>query len=722
MSRYKFTYSHEDYGTFVVDEPGGFDSAILGFSRLPLDQGGSLVEFYRSNFSAYGDNGTENGGREIFKLIEKTYGPDTQIDILVEVNEGDGWEDVFSGTLPIGLFTEALDQDLILDQQFGQKGFWTNFINRLETPVDLRSPEDLDGNAVEVIEPVGYIFPDQRIIKSAYYSQYDFDDELKEPWGYTFTATDLYATLDLPRIDLEEIQTKHNYPSGDASDIDPTDTANNQLSLELINSDGPGDAEFDIQIVLASQENAVGSTFPVDGSILIKLQVDNGPVHDFARDTRGTIAVDERCVFTYAGTESVNKGSKIKIFIESTLTSLIGDLTLYVVNNDRRPGENSFISVKLNSKYTVTSSRAFLTFDYFRQIIRRICPSDLQSNYLGGEHTSVVYPENGCGYPYINLPGLWVRGYQPEDKPYFQSFKDGWTGLFPMHGVGYGYTEEGKIEIEKLQDFFDSSAMSTIFYNVQKIKRVYNQDQFFNSVEIGSAKWESEYVSGIDDPQTKRTYASRLKTIGKAISLLSTWISASLTFEVTRRQGALKSSDYKYDNDTFVVAINDDLTIQTDEGFIGVNNLQNEALRYNKKLTPARSMLRLLDYLSLGLYAYLDSFFKFTKGEGNFDMESRMAETDCPESYNGDHLDEDGDIQVSQTPIFCPQGFEIETECEWEQYKAIKANRKMAIGISQTDQDEKPFFIADFQYNKTEGQVKMIVWPKEYFEIQRPEN
>src|SRR5690606_12171926 len=120
---------------------------------------------------------------------------------------------------------------------------------------------------------------------------------------------------------------------------------------------------------------------------------------------------------------------------------------------------------------------------------------------------------------------------------------------------------------------------------------------------------------------------TRFKGAGKDIPIRSGFIAASLTIETTRRTTIKKSSDYKYDNDTFIITINpeelspESYNPELDENFDSVDNLLYSDSRYNLILTPLRNLLRWMDYLTIGLQSYLDSSIKFQSGEGNFDMQ-----------------------------------------------------------------------------------------------------
>lgn len=292
------------------------------------------------------------------------------------------------------------------------------------------------------------------------------------------------------------------------------------------------------------------------------------------------------------------------------------------------------------------------------------------------------------------------------------------------------------IRVEEKSHFYDDSSTSVDFSNVLNITKNYDHEHQFNQVEIGYQKWNAEDVSGLDDPQTKHVYATRFKKIGQKISLLSQWIAASLTIEVTRRTTREKSADYKYDNDTFIIAVNPvptdvspetspdyvDFAPELDENFSSVENLQNSDTRYNLRLTPARNLLRWINYLSGCLQEYLSSAFRFSSGEGNFDMESVMIDSspDCQDRADneGDELSEKENIAVSSDYLFIPEPLNITgLPMEWEDYKALRASKKKAIGISQGNSEFAKCFIKSLDYNIVSSQADLVVWPKERFDI-----
>lgn len=284
--------------------------------------------------------------------------------------------------------------------------------------------------------------------------------------------------------------------------------------------------------------------------------------------------------------------------------------------------------------------------------------------------------------------------------------------------------EQRIIDIEEREDFF-RRAMSVNITQVDTITRKYDNDVIFNKIDIGYSQWQSEDISGIDDPQTKRVYSTRFQKIGQGIDIKSDFIAASLAIERTRRESVEKSKDYKFDNNVFIIAINpDDISPdayvpELDENFTSILNLLNSETRYNIRLSVARNFLRWQRWFNGCLQNYVGSLFKFVSGEGNYDMSTTMVNEspDClDEDFNGEELSEKQDIEVTTDIIHTPNYYEVECPMEWETYKTIRNNRRNAIGINGN-----PLFIDTLDYEPMNGKARIAGWSLEYIPITVPE-
>jgi hypothetical protein len=431
------------------------------------------------------------------------------------------------------------------------------------------------------------------------------------------------------------------------------------------------------------------------------------------------------------GDESFDESTWISRSVEGTVLEFTGS------------GEDPFVNFALKSIFRETNAQGFLLHDVGGSILDRITGTDngFYSEFLGsGQTLYKQYEEDGCQWTNALARGLQIRQYSLTEKPFSISFKKWWDGANPILNLGLGYEDilgEQAIRVEEKQHFYnDSQGTSFDFSNVREIVRKYDNDRIFNKVEIGYSKWESEDISGIDDPQSKRIYASRFKKIGQTITLLSEFIGASLAWETTRRTTREKSADYKFDNEIFIVSINPTEVVESpdtspdvitfapelSENFSSVTGLLNSETRYNIRHSVAHMFLRWKSYLQGCLQSYVGSLFKFTSGTGNFDMASTM-DMDCDVAYNeGAEVVEDQDFVVDTEIFHLCNLYEFTAPLDYEDFELIIANRKLPIGLSQSSSDHTHLFIKSLSYKVAHSEVTIMGWPTEFIDIQVQED
>lgn len=800
--KWRTTLTHEIEGSVVISEPDGLVSALMGFTRHPDFH--TLVKEFKSAIRLYGNNGTQNGGRDWVKNIEYTYGPDSVIGLLHEyAPDNFTFATLYNGEIGVQTVIEAFDFDHTIEFTPVQKGFWRKFISRYDTQVDIQSPLNLDGEPVTVYDPEVLNMSGQAIHEQSKSKQdqatqlvgIDYPDDFTSPDFQTELATNQIAQVGLDNNYLNEIKDFFNIPSGVlGSGIQ----ANKMFVFEF-----GGVYQFDIKYAITAlfinypslayasgYHNLSGDSGdpgpPTDpafkGEMYIQFN-EEAPIlltathksYDFAVHDPDAVDPDWTQTngwseFTYIATKAINRGDYVRVWFKNTgdpfgygnNTVTIVDYQPFILGDNNTfsmqpalealyPGISLFTDISFVSPYHAllkafgnpdgaeshfniiadtlfedTQAQGFLTHDVGAYILDRITDQHkFYSLMLGSQYTKArTYDSAGAWWNNINLKAIHARGYTLSEKRYSSSFKDYWEGINPLLNLSLGYENiEGvdRIVIRTKAEAYDSSSMSVLLSGVQKIKRRYSPD-YFNSAETGFSNGKTEDISGIDDPQ-KETRASILKNIGRGIKILTTWICQGLTIEQARRATRVKSADYKFDDNTLLVEVSQDVSGQykprLDEDFTSVTNLSNEATRYNKHHTPARFFLRWLDYLSGGLQHYLGTVFKFTGGEGNYDMVSTMVSGSVPDDYVGVALAENANIPVGTVYLWVPQVFEIEHYLTIEEFNTIDANRNTAIGISQTYEDgsHAEFFIDDLQMEIMTSQVKIVGKFKNLFMI-----
>lgn len=756
----RFTLSHSVIGSLVISPPSGWSQARFKLERDPNFH--SVSEYFDGSFIFYGSDGVSiDGGFNFIRQVEDIYGPDATIEILIEMAIDDvNYETVFQGQLDLSLSEELINNKIKVP--IIRDNFWSKFISRNDTPVDIQKDESMDGGALTPLNPINLITLSQTIRKIGSY-------EIRTTAIPSDTTDpDLAITIDVPAgesvildwydIILDEIETKYNYI------ISPIAGR----VFEIFTAKEDGSYTFDIKVSAYDRNPPPSEPGPGTQAYLEVLFQKNEETsialdkNDFVVDSGDASVPDvflTVTVYSKTITETLRAGDQIRIsgFNTSGSTQLIGFL-----GNSTRPGmydgspdeaffqDMQHLIITGDTTSPTTNTLGFLIHDTASQIIERITgqTQPLYSEYLGGQLTQArQYDENGCGWRYGLFKGLQVRQYTLEEKPFFMSFKEWWNGANPILNLGLGYEDldispDGQvIRIEQKAHFYDDVPLIN-FSGVREITRVYDNDYIFNKIEYGYQKWNADDVSGIDDPQAKQTRSTIFQKIGTTIQLFSNFIAASLTFEVARRTKREKSADYKYDNDTFIVSLSEtpvivspdnellDFEPELDQGFFNIialpdedgHTLLNQQTRYNKRISPARNFVRWLNYFCGALQKNLSSVFKFQSGEGYYKMLSHSTivfDDGCPGTTSPyGLLRENGDIPVSGNDyLFIPKLFNITLPMELSEYQAIRANRKKAIGISQTQDNHTPFFIKTLEYEHWQGKAVITAWPKTEFTI-----
>lgn len=720
---FRFTLRHAEVGNLEITEPIGWIEAKLKLERH--EDYHSLIEYFEGAFIFYGNNGVDNGGIDFIRYVEKNYGPDATIRIEIEVSFDSGrtYDDIFFGQLDLTSINELKDNRAQI--AIIRDDFWAKFISRKETTVDLQAESDLDDVVINPVDRIDLNLPSQKV-RQIYSARFDVGVRYTDPGD---DYTDDFLQIDPTFIVLDEIEDKFTLPNA----------ANSALPVWIIEAKYAGSYAFDLRIE-ASKTTVITLPDTLNGFVTLFLQINEQTPIQFTQADHGGGGSAESTVYTYQGVQDINATDVIRIYgvVDSPL---LGANNFYVwgetnpdVYSFFEPAipsgvvNPSFFYIEAQTVYPQSRSQCFLLHDAAAAVLKSYGLGEenpFYSEYFGGLLTnSRTYNIDGCGWHYAVIKGLQLRGYQLNEKIFFLSFDQWWKGANPIFNLGLTYDEtattpdQSLIRVEK-KSYFYSREMSTTFDYVFEISREYDDDRIFNKIEIGYANWQSEDISGIDDPQTKHTYATRFKKIGKGVQMHSDFIAASLAIEVTRRQTIEKSKDYKFDNNTFIISLNPDdvspdaYTPEIDENFSSITNLLNSNTRYNSRLTVARNFLRWRNYVNGALQSYTSSTYKFVWGEGNYDMTSNLVSS-CDVSGE---LSEKQNINVSTDFLHLPLLYTIEINLAWQDYVAIRDARHKAIGISQTASSHAMFFIKSLEYELVKGKATIKAWPIEYFDI-----
>jgi hypothetical protein len=448
-------------------------------------------------------------------------------------------------------------------------------------------------------------------------------------------------------------------------------------------------------------------------------------------DYLGSNGTSRRSRFVYSG--SISDVRTIAVYLKNDSGSTSGAVQLLFDDQVEflvGPTYTTQFDFYIKTAYQDTEAQGYLVHDAFFGVLQRLGLGNtpFYSEFLGSTVTNTrAYASNGCGWMYAILKGLQIRQYTLTEKPFFISFNQLWRGLNPILNLGLTYEVINGINtivIDQKAEYFDENC-SVEFSNIRQIESEYDKEHFFKLIKSGFSKWQSENTSGIDDPQAKHEYATRLTKTGIELNIESDFIAASLAIETTRRTKKKKTQDYKFDNDTFIIALNDNdlspdrYTPELSENFDSVTGLLNQETRYNKILTPLRSLLRWANVTGGCLQKYATSSYKFQSGEGNFSMVSdySCASGNQCQAIICDSLAENVNVSLASYNsvfgyLFYPMEYKMNVPMTWDQFLTIKANPKKAIAVSQTNENHFRFYVKSISYDILMAQAEIVAWPK----------
>lgn len=667
----------------------------------------SLVEYFESDLVFYGENNIQNGGADFIRSVDFLYGLDAPITFTVTADiDGDGVfeETIFTGQLDCSTIQEFHDNKI--KAAIIRTDMWAKFIARKDTPVNLRSTTDLDGNAKSNIDHIDLDLQSQKVRQ-----KYEGHGDENITHQYVI-PNNQFGQIDFPDIVTDEIDERYNLPL----------VENSTRPTELFMVEYGGSYNFNIKVYTTTSELLGSST---NANLHVKLQINDDTAITLVKTNAGTNGVDGHTIHTYSNTIVLNKGDFVRLYFENNT----GGSYTFVLPAGLF-GYDSYMIITADTVFPSTIAQGYFAHDVAAAILARITAASnpFYSEILGRTDTNArTYSTNGCYSGMFLASGLHIRGYTFDEKQFSMSFEKWWKGMDPIFNLGLGYDTVNGTDVIRVEDkeyFYDATTVSVYFKNVRQISWQYDDSRIFNKIEVGYSKWKSDEISGIDDPQTKRTYATRIQKVDNTLQIYSEFIAASIAIEVTRRKTLQETEDYRYDDDVFIIAINptqvspDHFRPELDEDFDSVSNLLNSSTRYNLVLTPLRNLLRWGNYWNGCLQKYRTDPVRFVSGEGNYDMVSDYSCTngDACLGIICDSLSEKQNIPMSTYSgtlgyIHLPKLYTVEIiNFSWDDYLAIRNNRRAAIAISQTESDYKKFFIKELTFDICKGKCTIQAW------------
>jgi hypothetical protein len=548
---------------FTLTNLNTLDSEVLANDPVGWQQGSYTLkrsDKYKSVLHEYSTAlkfHCAGGGKQFVDAVYEADAVNGRIDILIEYDcDGSGNYDVlFNGLVNLATYTVEDDYTIC---QIERSDLYTRFINRDEISVDLESTVSIGGQSIAAadtielpLSPSVIEYNDVWRTGDAYVYSYDkaavaFSDSMV----LFIPATQFDFTLDSSDINQAY------------STAGSTTNATSFLTSALVrfNDNGisyPIQIDFELKFkgqlqILKTAGDRLGEGPQLRFGLYYGAELSTAALYAFV-DVLLPAADDIVYPFDFNVADSIRINAGDSIW----LSWIVSDVFQIATTNTFTLAEAGLFKIKSDTVYKATTTKAVLVHEAFNQIADAIADSNgnFVSNFYGRtDSQKQTYAANGCGAFIALTNGLNIRQFA--GKPIYSSFKQLFEAMDCLHNLGAGYVN-GKIQVEPLRYWYDNTTriISLPFVNSYTVKD--SNALYYNKIEVGYQKWESEFKGGLYEPNTKHEYATIVSSVKGTYQKLCSFITGSYAIEFTRRKNVslMSSEDWRYDNDNFLIAL-----------------------------------------------------------------------------------------------------------------------------------------------------------------------
>lgn len=232
---------------------------------------------------------------------------------------------------------------------------------------------------------------------------------------------------------------------------------------------------------------------------------------------------------------------------------------------------DSFFKITIDSECNSSPAKVYLINEVMSRITEAYTNDCLRvySEYFGRVDAQ-PYPsdQDGCGGLECITSGLKIRAKDdlvPIGDTHITpkvtvSMKEVFDAMNAIHNIGLGVEDdpnrpgEELIRVEPVNYFYNDDVLMTCDH-VMQVERELFPAELYSTAKFGFAKWETENANGLNDPFGKREYRTMLTTIKNMCDRICQFIASDYAIEVTRRKYGGTTTDWKYDNDIFIICL-----------------------------------------------------------------------------------------------------------------------------------------------------------------------
>jgi hypothetical protein len=743
---WKFTLIDRNGLRTEIDEPVGWADQLDLKLRRDKDMHGIFFEFQDGGFQ-YTDK-----ARKILQDEYDEYGVQGVMYLLIEENSFGYYKFFYSGKMLFAKFSGTSEDGGSLKIPIENIDEIVMFRNRMDQKVDLTKDVAFDGVTALTAYPfLGFstMIPSKAILlrsKEFQTEQTTSQNLALDPEWHTFmNIVPGFANIEL--TDIKDTTFRNDFavlqvPDGDYvlnGDLVPTLDVNQSSNVKCTAQDYSFKMRFKGRVTQIKTSPAVNPDFtghiclfkiPAGSPATAQIQIFRDSIWLVYGSGVQTFDVLKDIVLN-----DVVDGDKFYFFIHA-----VGD-QLRIADFKITLDAESYMEMTTLSLCDPSPAKVFMVNEALSRITESITNNALKvySQFFGRTNSlPYSFPSNGKGSLKCLSNGLMIRQAKKTDgsePSYFISMKEAFEGLNALHPIGMGIDSSSSSIGEFNNDFGDDFNTGSIgrrlviedykfFYqsdivftcdNVDKVNVEARTSDYVTLFKCGFEKWEAEEYNGLDEFLTKRNYRTNISAVSGVLDKICKMIGSPYTIETTRRKAG-STTDWRYDNDSFVICMKVDgsgFTVEQGNIITAVNIIDAGSF-INYRISPARIALAWLSKI-LCSYKKLDANSKliFTDGDGNFiasgELDSLFAKAESGPIAENDSLDiTKAADQDEAKPIFKLDTVGFEYPLSMRDYVKIKASPYKKIAYTNPEYSGSGW-IDEIAYRPNDGKAKFTL-------------
>lgn len=540
-------------------DPIGWDEATINMERSEMYKGMNTI--YTNSLKFHCDG----GGKEYIDAIYESEGIDGRIDVLIEYDcDGSGtYDTLFNGIINLASYRTDGEYTIC---NIEQSDLNTKVEMRDEISVNVESNTSIGGSSITPALVKDVTLHSQNLyLKSSMEGDVPFTDtqicDIVDAFNYKGFFT---SPLNNTRTEAEVFtgwgqSNDFGFPGHTASDTEIQEI----FQASDPNIQYPQDYVYTLHFaglfsdILTSSQTRVNSAHALslrygkEFNTATTVTLYNSTGYGGSNVTL-SVAFDTTLL---TDTITLDRGDKIWLVWFESETITTGPYTDTITY--KWDYTTAFFTLEANSTTNKTKAKSILVHEAFNQVADAIADGNghfISDFYGRTDSAKVDYLSDGCGSPIAITNGLNIRQFP--DKSITFSLKQLFENFDCLHNIGMA-VESNKLRVEPLEYWFDSTTKILTLEKVGDYERKCDNKRFFNKIDVGYQKWESEFLGGLDEVNTKHEYSTIIASVKNALTKLCSFIASGYTIEFTRRKSYVDetTTDWRYDNDTFLIAV-----------------------------------------------------------------------------------------------------------------------------------------------------------------------